>query len=333
MANYVEIAKSYVRAGYSVIPVSSNKMPSVKKWGKYQITPPTEAECEELFKSCWGFAVLCGGQGRLVAFDYDLKYSLNPYLWEEICELIPKEIFDKAYLQKTKNNGYHMVFRVPESCLKGNEKIACRAGTAEEKHIAYIEAYRNPETREKALKIAENTTFVLVENRSGSQSVSGGYYVSSPSPGYTKVGGKISELTEEEYNFLMEVLSSFNEVRVKDKSVKAYDNIDWEISPMDQYCIEGDVVTLLESHGWEVVRETNQCIDFKRPGSSPTLKSALYDKMTKIFTVFSTSTVFSTDRSYNHVGILGVLDYEEDYSAVYQYLLNEGWGIKKEDHI
>jgi hypothetical protein len=328
MANYVNLAKSYVKAGYSVIPVNSNKMPNLKKWGIYQMTAPTFEECESLFKDCWGIAVLCGGEGRLVALDFDLKNSLNPYLWDDICNKIPKSIFDKAYIQKTKNNGYHMVFKVPTTRLKGNRKIACRMGTVEEKHIAYTEAYRNPDTRNKALKIAENTSFVLIEDRSGSPTVSGGYYVSAPSPGYTKVQGSISNLSEDEYDILMEALISFNEVFPKDKISKVYDNTNWTITPMDHYNSEGDIITLLQSHGWSITRESNQCVDFKRPGNSPTIKSAIYDKITKIFTVFSTSTVFSTDRSYNHVGILGVLDFEEDFSKVYYNLIEQGYGVQ-----
>lgn len=321
----VELAKRYVRNGISVLPVNDRKMPTIRMWGKLQIQPLTEVECEKEFKDVDNIAVICGGNSRLICFDFDLKYSLNPYMWEEIKKSIPLSILEKAYVQSTKNGGYHMVFKCPESRVAGNQKIASRRATVEEKHIAYMDAYRNPETRHKALKIADNTTFVLIETRG-----SGGYYLTAPSVGYTHVFGKFQEITEQEYDTIVEILNSFNEVKKSDTSTKGFSKENWKIAPMDHYCMEGDVVSLLESHGWEIVRESTQTIDFKRPGATPTIKSAIYDKTTKIFSCFSTSTIFDTQRSYNHVGVLAVLDFEEDYQEVYNYLVNNGWGIKSE---
>lgn len=319
----VELAKRYVGNGISVIPVNNRKMPTIRFWGKYQIEAPTTEECETLFKDVDNIAVLCGGSGRLICFDFDLKYSLNPYMWDEIKKAIPATILNKAYVQSTKNGGYHMVFKCPQSRIKGNQKIASRKATSEEKHVAYMDAYNNPDTRHKALKIAENTSFVLIETRGF-----GGYYLTAPSEGYTHIFGKFNEIGEDEYDALFEVLTSFNEVRKADTSSKGFSNDDWKVSPMDHYNQEGDIVSLLESHGWEAVRETEQVIDFRRPGSTPTIKSAIYDKTTRVFSCFSTSTIFDTQRSYNHVGVLGVLDFEENYQEVYNYLLANEWGIK-----
>jgi hypothetical protein len=324
----INTAKAWIQHGYSVIPVNSNKTPSCFGWGKYQISPPTPEEVDNLFKDAWGMAVLCGGQGRLVAFDFDLKYSLNPYLWDEIKKAIPVTILNKAYVQSTKNGGYHMVFKAPATRLFGNQKFAMRRGTPEEKHVIYTDAYNNPDTRAKALKIAENYSLVLAESRSGSEKVAGGYILLPPSPGYAHVYGKLSEINEEEYDLIVEVLRSFNEVRKEERKSFCGDG-GWETTPFDHYNADGDIIDLLTSHGWVVSRDTAGVTDFLRPGNTPTNKSAMFDKNTRVFTCFSTSTVFDPDKSLNLVGVLSTLEFNGSVEDTYEYLIKNGYGVRK----
>jgi hypothetical protein len=328
MDEIVKVAKAWVNAGYSVIPVNSNKTPSCMGWGKYQISPPAIEDIDNLFKNAWGVALLCGGQSRIVAFDFDLKYSLNPYLWDEIKKAIPVSILSKAYVQSTKNKGFHMLFKAPASRLHGNQKFAMRRGTPEEKHIVYTDAYNNPDTRAKALTIASNYQLVLCESRSGTPTVAGGYVLLPPSPGYTAVYGKISEISEEEYDTIVEVLQSFNEVRKEERKVFNGEG-GWEVTPFDHYNADGDIIELLTSHGWSVARESHQVIDFLRPGSTPTNKSAMFDKSTRVFTCFSTSTVFDPTKSLNLVGVLSLLEFGDDVEDTYNYLIKNGYGKRK----
>ena len=58
MINYVELAKQYSKAGYSVIPVTSEKIPAIRDWSQFQTRPMTDKECEQYFSNCWGFALL-----------------------------------------------------------------------------------------------------------------------------------------------------------------------------------------------------------------------------------------------------------------------------------
>jgi hypothetical protein len=324
----IKTAKAWIQHGYSVIPVNSNKTPSCVGWGKYQIAPPDLKDVDNLFKDAWGIAVLCGGKSRLVAFDFDLKYSLNPYLWDEIKKAIPTSILSKAYVQSTKNGGYHMVFKAPTTRLFGNQKFAMRRGTAEEKHVIYMDAYNNVATRNKAIKIADNYSLVLAESRSGSEMVAGGYILIPPSPGYSHVYGKISEISEEEYDCIVEVLRSFNEVRKEDKKSFSGDGA-WEVTPFDHYNAEGDIIQLLTSHGWTVSRDNEVVTYFLRPGSTPTNKSATFDKSTRVFSCFSTSTIFDPDKSLNLVGVLMALDFNDSVEDTYEFLVKNGFGIKK----
>ena len=64
MSNYVELAKQYSKAGYSVIPVTSEKIPAIRDWSQFQTRHMTEKECETYFSNSWGIALLMGGSKK-----------------------------------------------------------------------------------------------------------------------------------------------------------------------------------------------------------------------------------------------------------------------------
>ena len=75
MSSFIDLAKQYSQAGYSVIPVTSEKIPAIKDWSQFQQRPMTALECENNFKNCWGIALLCGGKMGVCGLDFDLKYD------------------------------------------------------------------------------------------------------------------------------------------------------------------------------------------------------------------------------------------------------------------
>lgn len=332
MPDYIKVAKKYLKQGYSVIPVTANKVPSIPTWTKFQTQVMTEQEAERYFKSAEGIAVLCGGTSRLVCLDADMKYDLTGDLWDRFKKAIPKDISKKLFCQKTKNKGFHLVFIAPSTRLFGNEKFASRHTTAEERHITYMEAFRNPKTREMALNIAtQDKSRVLFESRSGRPDAAGGYFLTSPSPGYEFVYGKYNELTEEEYDILIDTARSFNEFISEDKYNKDIDaSTQWELSPFDHFNKEGDVVSLLEKFGWAlIVSGKGKNYRFKRPGHTHTKDSAILDFNTKVFNVFTTSTSFDVGRGYTPSGVFIHLECEGDDLLGYKKLVQLGYGIKK----
>ena len=330
MADFRKLAKQYINNGFWVIPVSSMKQPSISNWRDLQTRPMTDAEIDKGFKRCHGIALLMGGKPRLFAADFDLKYSLNPNLYEEIKEKVPTSILEKTYVQRTKNKGFHWVYRVPESRLNGNEKFANRYTTAFEKHKVCLEYYADPKTRDIAHKTAANhKSLVLLESRSGSIERCGGYVLMAPTEGYKHIYGKIEELTEEEYDTLVEILRSFNEVKEIGKvDKKFYDNFEWKLSPWEDYNDRGDIVKLLGDSGWTIMGENVKNIRFKRPGATSGT-SALFDKVSKIFNCFSTSTSLSVDKGYNISGLYTELECDGDTKIAYQNLINMDFGIKR----
>lgn len=332
MQDLRETAKQYIKNGLWVIPITSMKQPSISNWTELQTRPMTEKEIEKSFKKCHGMALLMGGSPRLFAVDFDLKYAdhTHPNLYEDIKNKIPREILEKTYVQKTVNGGYHWIYKVPKNCLFGNEKFANRYTTFAEKMKIFKEYSEDPKTRDDSFKIACNyKSLVLVESRSGSEERCGGYALMPPTPGYSLVYGKIKELSEEEYNLLTETLRSFNEVKELSKPSRNYDTFNWKLTPWEDYNERGDIVSLLLECGWtyDPKFESAKSIRFKRPGAKSG-SSALFDKESRIFNCFSTSTSLSVDKGYTPSSLYIELETDGDTKLAYSNLVSLDFGIK-----
>lgn len=326
--NFVKIAKQYSKAGYSVIPVNTEKVPSIKNWGIFQTRPMTEQECEINFKNCWGIALLMGGIKKCSAADFDLKYDLSGDLFERFKSKLPNSLLKKMYVQTTKNKGYHFIFSCDK--VEPNQKLASRYTTAYEKHSTYMEAFEDAKTRDKALKVASNDRVrVLIETRGGDDKISGGYVVMSPSPGYEYVYGKINHISIEEYDLIMDTARSFNDVVEERKDVRLENyNRDWTLSPFADFNERGDVLQILLDNGWEEVKGGNRkSVRLKRPGKSSS-SSALYDTETRLFNCFSTSTGFDVNRAYTPSDVLIELECEGDLTVAFKRLIEMGYGEK-----
>ena len=325
MNNYVELAKAYSKRGYSCIPVTSEKQPAIKNWGMFQMRSLTEKECEQHFKNTWGIALLCGGSQAVTALDFDLKYSLSHDLMDRFKEKVPQDLLRKMYVQKTKGGGFHWLFS--SNINEGNRKLASRYTTPYEQHETYMEAFNDSKTRDKALKIAMNDKVrVLIETRSGTDTCAGGYVVMSPSPGYEYVYGKINHISVDEYNLLMEVSRSFNEVIEEKKDLRLDKYKEWKISPFDDFNERGDVLGVLLGNGWEELRGGGKSIRLKRAGNTTSQSSALFDPESRVFNCFSTSTVFDTGRGYSPADVFITLECDGDTSEAFKKLIELNFG-------
>lgn len=322
-SNLTEIAKAYSKAGYSVIPVGTNKVPTIREWKQFQSRPMTEKECETHFKNSYGIALLCGTEKNITTVDIDLKYDLSGTLYERLKAKIPKDILKKMYVQSTVSGGYHFAFSCPK--IEGNQKLASRYTTSYEQHKTYIENFENPSTRERAIKVAFNDkTKVLIETRG-----EGGFICINPTPGYKKIYGKISEITEEEYDILLSITRTFNETREIKTDIKQQRYDDWKISPFEDYNAIGDVLSVLSANGWDTVgRQHGRSIRLKRPGQVHSNSSALFDTDRRILNVFSTSTSFDVNKGYTASDIFIHLECNGDVKLGFSRLVEMGYGKK-----
>jgi hypothetical protein len=328
--NANSIAKKLIERGYNIIPVNSSKMPIGINWSKFQERGMGLSDVDNYFKPHYLIAMLTGGESRVVCLDADMKYDLAGDTWDRFKEAVGGKLLKKMMCQETVNKGYHLVFKAPSSRLSGNEKLASRYTTAYEKHQTYLENFSDPDTRDKALKIALNDSErVLFETRSGSPTRCGGYYLVAPSAGYKHVYGSIGELTEEEYDTVMDTARSFNEVSKKETTPFVHG--DWEIDPLEDYNTRADVLALLVENGWKVVSKdtTKKDVRILRPGRTSTLFSAVLDNDTKITNFYTTSTAFETNKGYSPAGIFAMLECDGDFKLAVTKLFNMGYGKKK----
>ena len=324
--NYIKIAKRWSKAGFSVIPVTAEKNPAIHTWTEFQKRPMTDEECEKYFKDVWGIALLMGTSKKLTALDLDLKYSNDKFFLENYKKEIPNKLLKKFYVQTTKNHGMHFVFS--SDVVENNQKLASRETTVEEKHEVYIDNYKNLRTRGKALKIALNhKSLTFLETRG-----EGGYILIHPSPGYEPVYGKIQHLTAEEYENVMVISRSFNEYEElnRDFKIEKYRNSD--INPFEEFNNRGDVLKILYDNGWEDVpggqKLNSKSVRLKRAGNPSSKSSALFDKETRVFNVFSTSTNFEANRGYSAASVFVLLEADGDTEYAYKLLIEKGFGEK-----
>jgi len=107
--HWLEIGKSYLESGFSIIPVSKDKKPLLS-WKKYQ---ETRASVEEINKWCssdklTGFGIVTGKISGIIVLDIDEGADY-------------KELdLPKTVSVKTGGGGLHFYFKYPTSCDIGN---------------------------------------------------------------------------------------------------------------------------------------------------------------------------------------------------------------------
>jgi hypothetical protein len=317
--------------GLQFIPVNAMKQPIVKDWQnstqKYDLT------------NCIAVGLVCGKpSGNVEVIDIDQKYSLDGKLFDNYKRLIhetDKNLLSKIVVQKTKNGGYHFIYR----CLVigGNSKLANRRTTELERKETFNKVYEAELLKGKddaeAIKIAEKSknndkVRVLIETRG-----LGGQIVCFPSEGYEFIFGdlySITEITQEEREVLLGIARQFNEATEEfapqfkqQKKIKG-------LSSFDDYNNRGDVVGLLESNGWKVVKRQGNKVIFLRPGQASSQSSGNYDESKKWFSVFTTSSEFEPEKAYLPYAVFAILECNKDFAEASKKLYDMGYGDRDE---
>lgn len=318
--------------GLQFIPISANKIPKVKNWQhsleKHDLTIGV------------GVGVVCGASsGGLQVIDIDAKYDITGVLFESYKRLINEvnpDLLRKLVVQKTKNGGYHFIFRCSE--ISGNQKLANRHTTEDEKRKTYDETYKDElkkgsdefKARKEADRASKNDKVrVLLETRE-----EGGYIACHPTDGYEMIFGdlcSISELLPEERETLHSIARQFNQVQPEELTIKkAVPKTQQEgISVFEDYNQRGDVVSLLQEHGWKVVSTKGAKTIFLRPGQTTSQSSGNFDHEKNWFSVFTTSSDFEPEKAYLPYAVYAVLECNKDFSLASKKLFELGYGEKQ----
>lgn len=287
------------------IPINEKKVPMVSAW-------QTSNATHDLTKGA-GVGIVCGKlSDNIEAIDFDMKYDITGTLFarykKEVLRLAPG-LLEKMTVQKTVNKGFHFLYRC--ETIEGNLKLANRYATE-------TEAIKGEKVK------------VLIETRG-----EGGYVAVYPTKGYELVYGTfdtISQISEQERLLLHEVARTFNEVfkevthkKIERKTIKGQ-------TPFEDYNHRGDVIALLEKHGWKVCGQKGDKTLLKRPGDTSALHSGNFDAHKNWFSVFSTSTEFEPEKAYLPYAVYAMLECKGDYSDASKRLYDEGYGDRKEEN-
>lgn len=308
MSNLTQIATHYHELNLSVVPVGSNKLPTVTwKHRQSELVRPNGE-----FDTSFGVAIICGAiSGMLEVLDVDLKYDVSGTLWSRFKALIREAdntLLKRLVIEKTTAGGYHFIYRCKMDHIDGNLKLASRHTTEQERQD-------NPKEKVK----------VLLETRG-----EGGYFVCAPTDGYALMQGSfdaIPVLTETERNTLIACARSLNEVHddvVQPKLPKKEKQAG--LSPFDDYNERGDILAFLIEQGWTLVKENSINYFLKRAGKSDSKWSATLHKQTNTFFVFSSSTEFEHMKGQSPASVYGTLKHNKDWSATARDLVQQGYG-------
>lgn len=309
-----DIAIKYYNAGLSVVPVSADKIPTIK-WKERQsklIQPNGE------FDTAKGVAIVAGEvSGGLECLDIDLKYDISGTLMDRFKALIKESdagLLKKLLVEKTTNGGYHFIYRYPcEEKRDGNLKLASRYTTEEERSA-------NP----------KETVLILLETRG-----EGGYFVAAPSAGYEIIQGDFNNLpliTTDERNTLIACARALDEVKPDVVKIQVPKSEKQQgLSPFEDYNKRGDLLDFLISEGWSVYKEDSKNYFLKRPGKENKGKwAATLRKEDNVFYVFSKSVAMEFDKAYSPSSVYIQLKHNGDVSAAAKDLLAQGYGEKME---
>ncbi len=315
--NLFAVSKEYCSKGLSVLSTNSKK--PTTSWKIFQQVKPDEEQLYRMFAkdTSVSIGVITGKvSGNLEVIDIDLKYDITGTLYKQLCSKFLQqqpELFKKLFKVKTKSGGYHWYYRCP--CIQGNQKLASRFATDEEK-----------DTHPK------ETIKVLIETRG-----EGGYVVAPPSAGYEfceEQEYNIKEITPEERDELLWICRSFNEVKVEEEQLPTHiqkQKKNFNLTPWDDYNQRGqeDMIQRLEDQGWTIVNQQDDKVIFKRPGNTQSVSSGDFCYKLNLFTVFTTSSIFEAQKGYRPAGVFAKLVCGGDWRVAAKKLLELGYGEKQ----
>lgn len=314
MNELLRAAIHYRELGLSVIATDALKQ-SLVRWKDFQTNPASMAQLTRMFNypGAFGLAVVTGKvSGNLEVIDIDSKYDLEGGLLERLCSVTKIKnvgLIDRLVMAQSRSGGYHFYYRCQDA--GPNQTLARRPTTEEEKAV-------HPKEKVK----------VLIETRG-----QGGYIIVPPTPGYRFLQHdfrKIPEISESERNIILTSSQSFNQYQ--EKQAAQIERRPPKIrqagvlSPLDDYNLRGDVIDLLQKHGWIVVGQTPERTFFRRPGDTDKRTSGSFNHDLNYFSVFSTSTEFTYKAGYRPYAVYAMLECNGDYREAVKRLAKEGFG-------
>jgi len=307
--------------GFKIIPTDDDKRPKCA-WKAFQETQSLE-DVKRIFTGHTGSMALLTGKG-IEVIDIDTKYFLEHHdinsVFDALYDAVGEETYLKLLITQTQSGGYHCIYRTNVS--EGNQKLASRYTIDSEK------------------KGEHDKVRVLLETRGEN-----GYILIPPSKGYNFDSKQITfenvpTLTDHQRNAVIAVCRSFDEI--EESYAQTKEPIAVEIAGTGKTTIEAfnenhTPVEFLEAHGWQFKYERGKNRHYVRAGK--TLREGIgagYSTELNLIRVFTSSTQFECNKSYNPFQTYAILEHGGDYSKACKELYHAGYGdrlsVTKDSH-
>lgn len=309
-------AKKLITQGVSIVPVrmvQEGAMPEkspIPKWTKYQNEIITEQEFFNIINNARvdvGIAIIGGAvSGNLECLDVDDKHypGIAHKFLLELKETYP-ELYAKLRIEKSKNNGVHLPYKLSDAEASNNQNLSFRHATDEE-------LAKRPDLKKYC--------FIELKGEKGK-------FVIPPTDGYSFIQeNDVPTITFYERQLMVNLAKLYNEVVQPPKILKVNTTAsrNYSVNPWEDYNSSDDAEKILDKHGWQRYRENNEYIYFRKPGKKEG-NSASFVKSERFYRIFTTSSQLE-DKCYSPASILCDIEFNGDTKECFKWLVENGYG-------
>jgi len=318
MTDTLTTALRFASQGIVAVPVAGDgsKRPGLSSWVEFQKRQPTPDELLQWFSNKPdGVGVICGAiSGNLEMLELEGR-AVAAKMHLEIAEIAQSsglgdlwQLLNSGYVEITPSGGLHWLYKVSDGTLPGNSKLARKPGE-------------------------NGGVDVWAETRS-----EGGFTICAPSAGATHpsggewklIGGSIETIpiiTMAQRAALHTIFEMFDEMpKVEAIQQDVATKRDGTLTPGDDYNARTTWEQILEPLGWSKVYTQGEKTAWRRPGKTVGISATTNFGGTDKLRVFSTSTAFDAERSYDRFGAYVHLKHNGDFRIAANTLRNQGYG-------
>ena len=289
--------------GFSLITIGNSKIPNIK-WKQYQSSQISKSDFNKIYNlpTTKGVGIVTG-YNDLEVVDVDLKVFSTAKeqkdFWEEFISYLEDTIldfYDKFVITKTKNAGYHILYKTKR--VKGNQKLAKLKGHTE----------------------------AIIETRG-----TGGYVFIYDKFLNDKYYHDVQYITDEDYHLLYEIIDSFDykeKVKIElTEQKKEKKNYQTGITPWEDYNDKHSVLDVV-SDDFNIVRQLSDKIIIKRHGATSAHSGYIFNDNGCMY-LHSTGTIYPHEKQISAYAAYTYKYHNGDFSASAKELYKEGYGDRQ----